>query len=336
MVQEVQALCTQPPPRNERADGEDGQSADSAFRFFLKSTATGVDLPQAWVLLGLLPGPYPGPGSSPDSSPRCGETRAGGVASQMTKLLRILGQPRQGLGQRVLSCGFTLNVVGGIALREPAADLALAVSLVRSAEALRLSERSRSAPSSAARTGGLRALRFSQGGCSGDGPCPPQVSAYTSVDVSPNAVFFGEVAPQPLDGPPADQPAPRADLTSPRVRPQVGLGGELRAVPDLRRRVAEAARYGFTAAIVPKHKWSGEASVDGCEVRRSEQSCVPRAGVAARGRRWWDADQAARPQVRPCATLLQAVEFLNASSQNGRQKGHAGTRRTKEDRRDDT
>lgn len=37
--------------------------------------------------------------------------------------LQILAQPRQGLGRKLLSCGFMVNVVGGIDLTEPAAEL---------------------------------------------------------------------------------------------------------------------------------------------------------------------------------------------------------------------
>lgn len=36
----------------------------------------------------------------------------------------------------------------------------------------------------------------------------------------------------------------------PGARWQIGLAGELRQVPEVERRIAEAARYGFTTAVV--------------------------------------------------------------------------------------
>ena len=48
---------------------------------------------------------------------------------------------------------------------------------------------------------------------------------------------------------------------------EVGLGGELRQVAQLPRRLAEAARLGFTKALVPA---SGPNAVDGMRVRRVE------------------------------------------------------------------
>jgi hypothetical protein len=46
---------------------------------------------------------------------------------------------------------------------------------------------------------------------------------------------------------------------------EVGLGGELRQVAQLQRRLAEASRLGFVQAVVPA---SGPNVVDGLSVRR--------------------------------------------------------------------
>jgi DNA repair protein RadA/Sms len=50
-------------------------------------------------------------------------------------------------------------------------------------------------------------------------------SSFTDVPLDPLTVFLGEV----------------------------GLNGEVRRVPQVERRLAEAARHGFTTALVPKH-----------------------------------------------------------------------------------
>jgi DNA repair protein RadA/Sms len=64
-----------------------------------------------------------------------------------------------------------------------------------------------------------------------------------------------------LEEPAADLALALALASSFRDRPlppdrvalgEVGLGGELRPVPHLERRLAEAARLGFTSAVVPK------------------------------------------------------------------------------------
>jgi DNA repair protein RadA/Sms len=48
---------------------------------------------------------------------------------------------------------------------------------------------------------------------------------------------------------------------------EIGLAGELRRVPDLRRRLGEAARLGFTAAIVPATAEADYASGEAAEVQ---------------------------------------------------------------------
>jgi DNA repair protein RadA/Sms len=53
---------------------------------------------------------------------------------------------------------------------------------------------------------------------------------------------------------------------------EVGLGGELRQVPHLPRRLAEAARLGFSRALVPCGSMSGagDCAIDGLEARTLE------------------------------------------------------------------
>jgi DNA repair protein RadA/Sms len=64
---------------------------------------------------------------------------------------------------------------------------------------------------------------------------------------------------------------------------EVGLGGELRQVAQTPRRLAEAARLGFTRAIVP---CSGPESVDGITVERVETiaEAIVLAGLAGSAR----------------------------------------------------
>ncbi len=44
---------------------------------------------------------------------------------------------------------------------------------------------------------------------------------------------------------------------------EVGLGGELRGVSQLEKRISEAAKLGFTSAIVPKQSLKGVNIPDG-------------------------------------------------------------------------
>ncbi|HTM01272.1 MAG TPA: DNA repair protein RadA, partial [Candidatus Omnitrophota bacterium] len=55
---------------------------------------------------------------------------------------------------------------------------------------------------------------------------------------------------------------------------EVGLGGELRPVPQLSRRLAEAARLGFRSAIVPKR------SLDAADAPPAGIALLPSATVA--------------------------------------------------------
>jgi DNA repair protein RadA/Sms len=56
---------------------------------------------------------------------------------------------------------------------------------------------------------------------------------------------------------------------------EVGLAGELRPVRDVRRRLSEAARLGFTRALVPA------GSLDTGKKRNGEHSLVPVGGRGA-------------------------------------------------------
>jgi len=49
---------------------------------------------------------------------------------------------------------------------------------------------------------------------------------------------------------------------------EVGLAGELRAVPDIGQRLAEAARLGFTRAVIPNHRNSPSATLPTIEGMR--------------------------------------------------------------------
>jgi DNA repair protein RadA/Sms len=73
----------------------------------------------------------------------------------------------------------------------------------------------------------------------------------------------------------ADLAAALAILSSYRDRPidartvvvgEVGLGGELRSVGQIDRRLVEAARFGFCRAIVPARSAEGAPAVPGVEV----------------------------------------------------------------------
>ena len=78
-----------------------------------------------------------------------------------------------------------------------------------------------------------------------------------------------------LDDPGLDLPLCLALASSLRDKPvprdlvaigEVGLLGELRAVPGLERRLREAARLGFRTAIVPKSRRGGAPDVHGIAV----------------------------------------------------------------------
>ena len=70
------------------------------------------------------------------------------------------------------------------------------------------------------------------------GLCAAVVSAHKDIVIPPDMAFIGEV----------------------------GLGGELRAVSHLEKRITEASKLGFTAAIVPKQSLKGVKVPDGFKV----------------------------------------------------------------------
>jgi len=121
---------------------------------------------------------------------------ATGVRPQrLSLLLAVLA--KRALGAQVFTHDVFVNVVGGILLEEPAADLAICLALA---------------------------------------------AAFRDLPLPGDAAFFGEV----------------------------GLGGELRPVPQLERRALEAARLGFKRCIVPTSAAAADAAATirkaGCEL----------------------------------------------------------------------
>lgn len=114
LLQEVQALCTQPAAREAEDDDSNGSSGSGSSS---EGSSGGAD----------------GEGSRSDrrsdAMQRMYRQAIGVDYKQFQKLLQILAQPRQGLGRKVLSCGFMVNVVGGIELTEPSAELGVALAL---------------------------------------------------------------------------------------------------------------------------------------------------------------------------------------------------------------
>lgn len=103
-----------------------------------------------------------------------------GLDSQRVAMLLAVLEKR--LDIRLGAADVFLNVVGGLGIREPAADLGVAAAVISSAK---------------------------------------------NVAVAPSWAFFGEV----------------------------GLGGEVRGVPQAEKRLQELSRLGFTRAILPRASW---------------------------------------------------------------------------------
>ena len=51
------------------------------------------------------------------------------------------------------------------------------------------------------------------------------------------------------------------------VMGEVGLGGEVRAIPQIERRVAECARLGFTTIVLPKENLRHLKALEGVTLR---------------------------------------------------------------------
>jgi DNA repair protein RadA/Sms len=102
---------------------------------------------------------------------------ANGLDSQRVAMLLAVLEKR--LGIRLATADVFLNVVGGLEIREPAADLGVTAAVL---------------------------------------------SSERNVSVDPSWAFFGEV----------------------------GLGGEVRGVPQVEKRLQELARLGFARAILPR------------------------------------------------------------------------------------
>ena len=100
---------------------------------------------------------------------------------------------------------------------------------------------------------------------------------------------------------------------------ELGLGGEVRSVPQLERRLAEAARLGFRTAVVPpgdarRRQRAGPATVDARSAawrHAVEQALIPRradarvrmagtSGILVASPSTRDAEQVPRVRARPC------------------------------------
>ena len=98
------------------------------------------------------------------------------------------------------------------------------------------------------------------------------------MDLSDQDIFINVIGGMQIDEPAADLPVAVAIASSYRNRPvavdlaimgEVGLSGELRSVGHLPRRLGEAAKLGFTRAIVPRSalgRRTGDVLPSGIEV----------------------------------------------------------------------
>ncbi|HEU5155485.1 MAG TPA: DNA repair protein RadA [Streptosporangiaceae bacterium] len=97
---------------------------------------------------------------------------------------------------------------------------------------------------------------------------------------------------------------------------EVGLAGEVRAVPGVRRRLGEAGRLGFSCAVVPRGSLElGEAT----PLKRSG-----RPAQSARPGRTGDAGRPRRPERPAGADVATALSDVNITSGNGRTGGFEG------------
>lgn len=96
-----------------------------------------------------------------------------------------------------------------------------------------------------------------------------------SFNVLAHDIFVNLVGGLTIDEPALDLPISMAIISSLRDRPlpdhliimgEIGLNGEVRAIPHLELRLEEAQRLGFTSAIVPQHGLSSLTIPDGIRV----------------------------------------------------------------------
>ncbi len=104
------------------------------------------------------------------------------------------------------------------------------------------------------------------------------LSKRVGMDLSDQDIFINVIGGMQIDEPAADLPVAVAIASSFRNRPvavdlaimgEVGLSGELRSVGHLPRRLGEAAKLGFTRAIVPRSalgRRSGDSLPTGIQV----------------------------------------------------------------------
>jgi DNA repair protein RadA/Sms len=124
------------------------------------------------------------------------------------RLVLLLAVMARRAGLQLAELDVFVAAAGGLAVREPAADLALALALV---------------------------------------------SALSNVPVPADLVAFGEV----------------------------GLTGEVRRVPGIERRLAEAARHGFCRALVPPGRYEAPRALEVVTVANLRAACAHLAGLRA-------------------------------------------------------
>lgn len=157
--------------------------------------------------------------------------RRTGNGVEFQRLLMVVAVLSRRLGLSLATQDVLVNVVGGLKVNEPAADLGMALAIT---------------------------------------------SSLRDESVHPTLVALGEI----------------------------GLGGELRPVPQIRRRLVEAARLGFDRAIVPSNSGSEDVEVPGIEVSAvSDVRQALRLGLS----------QAKRPSGRSGSEEMEAAHLGGGS-----------------------
>lgn len=96
------------------------------------------------------------------------------------------------------------------------------------------------------------------------------LSKHVGMNMGPRDVYLSVVGGLSIGEPGADLAVCAAIVSSTRERPiphdlvligEVGLGGELRSVSSVERRLSEAARLGFKSAIIPKSDANAKAEI---------------------------------------------------------------------------
>ena len=194
--------------------------------------------------------------SSPAGNPR--RTSNGFDYNRFAMLLAVL-EKRGGL--KVSACDAYLNIIGGLSLDEPAADLAAVIALASSyldrpvpAEIQALAV---SSPAGNPRrtSNGFDYNRFAM--------LLAVLEKRGGLKVSACDAYLNIIGGLSLDEPAADLAAVIALASSYLDRPvpadlvaigEVGLTGELRSVSQLGQRVSEVRRLGFTQCLIPSRR----------------------------------------------------------------------------------